>query len=203
MRKILTAALILLFAGVTLYGQNYSRREKRFAENVLKKTVNVILAAQKTVQNGRVYTGDLAKAVRHQRFAKFLLENGKYDRAVRQSLRARQLAYAAMKANRARYRENFDRDERRIFITLNINDLDVEINRDMPRDRIDDRDRGRDRDRDRDRDRGRDRIDDRNRDRDRDERNNRDAAKDRDRDEKRYSDKDEDIVDLNIKVDIQ
>lgn len=98
--------------------------EKREARKVLKRTTSVMVAAQKTVKRHKVYTGDLARAYQHQKFAKTLFANGEYERSVRQSLRARQLAYMAMQANKTRYKEDYDRDERNYRQDMKNDDLD-------------------------------------------------------------------------------
>ncbi|MCC7301434.1 MAG: hypothetical protein IT233_02220 [Bacteroidia bacterium] len=74
--------------------------EKHHARKVLHRTAVVIFHAHKWVKQGKNYTGDLAKAIAHQRFAKKLYAQGKYHRAIHQSRVARLYAIKAIKANK-------------------------------------------------------------------------------------------------------
>lgn len=75
---------------------------KEKALNVLMRTNRVIGFGHMAVKRGHVYTGDLAKAVRHERFAKKLYLEGMYHKAILHSRRARLLAMEAIKANRVK-----------------------------------------------------------------------------------------------------
>lgn len=70
------------------------------AHRVLVKTAFVIHHAYKLVKENKVYTGNLARAIAHQRYARKLYREGKYVRAMHQSRRARYLALLAIKANK-------------------------------------------------------------------------------------------------------
>ena len=70
------------------------------AKKVIRRTAIVILHAHKKVKEGKVYTGNLARAIAHQKFARKLYREGKYARAIHQSRRARRLAILAIKANK-------------------------------------------------------------------------------------------------------
>lgn len=74
--------------------------KKHQAKRIIRKTAVVILVAHKKVNEGKVYTGNLARAVSHQKFALHLYREGKYFRAIHHSRRARMLALAAIKANK-------------------------------------------------------------------------------------------------------
>lgn len=76
------------------------RADKLHAKRVLRRTAIVIRHAQTCVRDNKNYTGDLAKSVAHQRFARKLYFEGKYLRAMHQSRRARQLAILSIKANK-------------------------------------------------------------------------------------------------------
>jgi hypothetical protein len=67
---------------------------------ILRRTAIVILAAQKNVRENRVYTGNLARAIAHQRFARRLFLRGFYLRAIHHSRRARMLAFMSIRANK-------------------------------------------------------------------------------------------------------
>lgn len=70
------------------------------ARKCIRRTAVVIVHADKVVKQNKVYTGNLAKAIRHQRYARFLFRQGKFVRAIHQSRRARQLAFLAIQANK-------------------------------------------------------------------------------------------------------
>ncbi len=74
--------------------------EKFQARKVLHRTAVVVFHAHKLVKQNKNYTGDLAKAIAHQRFAKKLYVQGKYYRAIHQSRVARMYALKAIKANK-------------------------------------------------------------------------------------------------------
>ena len=74
--------------------------EKFQARKVLHRTAVVVFHAHKLVKQNKNYTGDLAKSIAHQRYAKKLYAQGKYYRAVHQSRVARIYALKAIKANK-------------------------------------------------------------------------------------------------------
>ncbi len=71
------------------------------AQKVLKRTQFVILKAKIAVNKGQNYTGDLAKAVAHQKQAKkfYLMKNP--NRAILHSRQARMYAFKTLQANKA------------------------------------------------------------------------------------------------------
>ena len=73
--------------------------DKVHARRVIRRTAYVILEAQKKVKENKVYTGNLARAIAHQRYARRLYLQGNYLRAMHQSRRARRLAILAIQAN--------------------------------------------------------------------------------------------------------
>lgn len=83
------------------------------SKRVIRRTAVVVLAAQAAVKDGKVYTGNLARAVAHQRFARSLWRRGMYLRAIHQSRRARVLALMAINANKGTVKAdyNFDKEE--------------------------------------------------------------------------------------------
>lgn len=99
-KTILIAAFVFagLFESVAA-GQPRSK-EKMIAQRVIRKTGLVIRAAHKKVKENKNFTGDLSKAVRHQRFAKRLYAAGYYGRSIHHSRIARVLAIRAIKANK-------------------------------------------------------------------------------------------------------
>ena len=74
--------------------------KKDQARHVIRKTALIIMVAHKKVKEGKVYTGDLARAIAHQKFAIKLFRAGEFYRAIHHSRRARFLAIQAIKANK-------------------------------------------------------------------------------------------------------
>ncbi len=70
------------------------------ARKCIRRTAVVLVHAQKKLKENKVYTGNMVKAVRHQRYARFLFRQGKFVRAIHQSRRARQLAFLVIQANK-------------------------------------------------------------------------------------------------------
>ena len=104
MLRITTLALSLLFLipGIANAQKNKPSKpgQKIIAHRVLVKTAFVIHHAYKKVKENKVYTGNLARAMRHQKYARMLYRQGKYVRAMHQSRRARYFALLAIKANK-------------------------------------------------------------------------------------------------------
>jgi hypothetical protein len=59
-----------------------------------------------------VYTGDLSAAIAHQHMAIRLYREGEYERAIHQCMDARNFAFAAMRANKAEIRAEWQFDQR-------------------------------------------------------------------------------------------
>lgn len=76
------------------------KADKIHARRVIRRTAYVIVAAQKKVKENKNYTGDLARAIAHQRYARKLYFQGKFLRAMHQSRRARYFAILAIQANK-------------------------------------------------------------------------------------------------------
>jgi hypothetical protein len=71
------------------------------AKTVIHRTSGVIIEGQRDEARGRVYTGDnLSASIAHQHLAIRLFQQGKFERAINQSIRARNLAFAVIRANR-------------------------------------------------------------------------------------------------------
>lgn len=110
--KLLTILLFLLGIGISenAFAQRGPRTprqkaavrkaDKIHARRVIRRTAYVILAAQKKVKENKNYTGDLARAIAHQRYARKLYFQGKFLRAMHQSRRARHFAILAIQANK-------------------------------------------------------------------------------------------------------
>lgn len=144
---LLTIALLTFGAFTTLDAQRgprarknhpvaAHRADKLHAKRVLRRTAIVIRHAQTCLQTNKNYTGDLAKSVAHQRFARKLYFEGKYMRAMHQSRRARQLAMLSIKANKGTEptgaaNEKEDEDIMNSE-TVSDADLDKELDTSMP-----------------------------------------------------------------------
>jgi hypothetical protein len=104
--------LLLLFIGLGISENANAQRtrtprqkaarkaDKIHARRVIRRTAYVIVTAQKKVKENKNYTGDLARAVAHQRYARKLYFQGKFLRAMHQSRRARHFAILAIQANK-------------------------------------------------------------------------------------------------------
>ena len=117
--------------------------KKEQTKRVIRRTTVVILVAHKKVKEGKVYTGNLAKAIAHQKFARKLYRNGKFFRAIHHSRRARHLAILAIKANKGaesndmRYSKE---DEESMKGGPTDADLDAELAKEMPGESMKDED---------------------------------------------------------------
>ena len=88
--------ILLLTAGEIIAQPVIRNRTRKF----LNRTSLVIIAAKKELAEGKNYTGDFAKAVAHQKYARKLFIGGFYQRAAFHSHRARMLAFAVIKSNK-------------------------------------------------------------------------------------------------------
>ena len=109
--------------------------KKEQAKRVLRRTAAVIIIAHKKVKEGHVYTGNLARAIAHQKFARRLYREGKYFRAIHQSRRAKFLAVLAIKANKGAQTSEMNyskEDESAMKKGPSDEDLDKEVLKEMP-----------------------------------------------------------------------
>ncbi len=74
--------------------------KKIHAHRVIRRTAVVIIHAHKKVKETKNYTGDLARAIAHQKFARKLYRRGMYLRAIHHSRLARLYAIKSIKANK-------------------------------------------------------------------------------------------------------
>ncbi len=117
--------LVLFFIGITIpdaQAQIGARRRGKAAKagspvlrikskRVVRRTAIVLIAAHNNLKQGKVYTGNFAKAVRHQRYARFLWRRGFYLRAIHQSRVARLFALSVIKANKGVAQASYDFDK--------------------------------------------------------------------------------------------
>ncbi len=93
---LLLSALMILISSFS-FAQPGKRRH---AHRAIRRTAVVLVYAHKQVKENKNFTGDLARAVRHQRYARFLFKQGHFARAIHHSRRARLLAFSSINANK-------------------------------------------------------------------------------------------------------
>lgn len=142
--------LLLLFLGTGVFQKIEAQRgprarrhaaavhqaDKMHAKRVIRRSAIVIRHAQVCLQENKNYTGDLARAIAHQRYARKLYFQGNYLRAMHQSRRARQFAMLSIQANKgtepagsANEKEDEDiMNQQKVSDT----DLDAEVEKDSP-----------------------------------------------------------------------
>lgn len=92
-----TIIALMLVLGFSAF---ISPAERIAAKKCIRRTTVVMMHAHKLLKEHKVYTGNMVKSVRHQRYARFLFRQGKFVRAIHQSRRARQLAFLVIQANK-------------------------------------------------------------------------------------------------------
>jgi len=108
------------------------------ARAAIKKTVVVIHAAHKKVKENKVYTGNLARSVAHQRFARKLYLQGHYLRAINHTRRARMLAFLALKANKGEVPKDAEMAQDEVKSMPADSSLDAELLKEMPKETMKD-----------------------------------------------------------------
>jgi hypothetical protein len=129
MKKIMMLTLIaLMIAPAIAQKKGPKPNYKANAKRVIAVTQVVIHKTKKAVKENKVYTGNLAKAIRHQRFARKLFAQGKYIRAMHQSRRARYFAKLAYAANKGADSDdmNFSKEDDDLMNTNPVNDTDLD-----------------------------------------------------------------------------
>ncbi len=101
MKKHFSLLLIIAFALICQTNNLFAQGGKHEAKAFLNRTNGIIMKAKGAVEVGKVYTGDVVKAVHHQKYARQMFKEGKYMKAIHHSYRARLLAFEAIKANKA------------------------------------------------------------------------------------------------------
>jgi len=84
--------VMLIFALVGVMQVNAQPTMKEKARHVISRTAHVIYAAHKATVAHHQFTGNLQRAVVHQRLAINFYRDGKYGKAIAHSIRARELA---------------------------------------------------------------------------------------------------------------
>lgn len=110
--------------------------DKVHARRVIRRTAIVIRHAHTLVKENKNYTGDLAKSVAHQRYARKLYFEGRYLRAMHQSRRGRQLAILSIQANKGTEPAGSanEKEDEDIMNAEKVSDadLDTELDKNMP-----------------------------------------------------------------------
>lgn len=102
------AALVVVLIIATAANVSAARVSRDASKQMLNRTNIVLLAAQAELKAGQVYTGNLAKAIAHQRYANTLWEEGYYSDAVYHSRRARILALSVINLNNGIIKAGYD-----------------------------------------------------------------------------------------------
>ncbi|MFI5204018.1 MAG: hypothetical protein ACHQF2_05930, partial [Flavobacteriales bacterium] len=93
--------LIVGLIGYVSYGNSsVNPKHRKASKDAIRRTAVVLRHAHKKVKENKVYTGNLLKAVRHQRAARTFWKAGRYGRALWHTRKSRQLAFLAIKANK-------------------------------------------------------------------------------------------------------
>ncbi len=117
------------------------KMEMRNATKVLRKTNIVIISAHKAVQKSKSNTGNLSKAIAHQKLAKKMLKGHRVHSAVNHSKIARVYAFKAIRLNRGEMKGewNFTKEENEIMGgKVSDADLEQELKEEMPNANTDD-----------------------------------------------------------------
>lgn len=136
----LLVLFILAASAPDLQAQRYRRTGKASgpvirvkSKRVLRRTAVVMLAAHADLKRGKVYTGDFARAVRHQRYAVFLWRRGFYARSIHHSRRARMLAINVIQANKGTVQPSYKMDKEEDSLSKNTpsdSQLDTDLKND-------------------------------------------------------------------------
>lgn len=112
--KFLPLTLLLVFLlGIALPADAQGPRRGGVAlrvksKKVIRRTAVTLFAAQKELKQHKIYTGNFARAVAHQRFARSLWRRGMFIRAIHHSRRARMLAKSVIIANKGAVKAEMD-----------------------------------------------------------------------------------------------
>ncbi len=141
-KGLLSGFIILLCASAVLSAAPQRGREARKgqARTAIKKTAMIIHMAQKKVREHRVYTGDFARSVAHQRFAKKQYAQGHFLRAIHHTSRARLLAINSLRANRGKVPADAEIAANDMKSMPDDSSLDAELQKEMPGQTVNDAD---------------------------------------------------------------
>ena len=135
MKTIKRLLLLLMLPSFAAFTYSEPSIKKEQAKRVIRKTAMIIMVAHRKVKDGKVYTGDLAHAIAHQKFAIKLFRAGDYFRAIHHSRRARFFAVEAIKANKGAEMEEWKltrEEERDMANGPKDEELDKNVLKEMP-----------------------------------------------------------------------
>ena len=135
MKTIKRLLLLLMLPSFAAFTYSEPSIKKEQAKRVIRKTAMIIMVAHRKVKDGKVYTGDLAHAIAHQKFAIKLFRAGDYFRAIHHSRRARFFAVEAIKANKGAEMEEWKLTKEEEGYTVNgpkDEELDKNLLKEMP-----------------------------------------------------------------------
>lgn len=122
--------LFILLLSVFFVGAQ-AQPPKAKVKTYLNRTNAVIHHAKNVVKTGKVYTGDLVKAVEHQKFAKKMFLAGDLKKAMNHSHRARMFAHKAIAANKGKLPEKMKSNKNEQALEKEVVDND-ELDADVP-----------------------------------------------------------------------
>ena len=109
--------VVLLFSGAGISAQmanatspKASPNIKLHSHNAVTQTALIIKDAQATVKRGKVYSGNLAKAVNQQNLAVTFYNKSEYIKAIHHTRYARKLAVGTIRANRGKVATSMEND---------------------------------------------------------------------------------------------
>ena len=118
--KTILLALIILGATNLSAQKSNSKPGKKRTAKFINKTNRILLATGNKVHKHKVYTGYLAKAKKHQRKAITFYNKNNTRKAVRQSYKARRLAFLAFKANKGKIQKKWRLNDKEKKMLKNI-----------------------------------------------------------------------------------
>ena len=124
--------LSLILFGILVSTNAYAQfGDRSAAYRFINRTNKIIRHAGRVVKRHKNFTGDLAKSIEHQKYAKKLYLSGEYKRSIFHSQRARNLARIAIKVNKGKMDNSMDllNDEVNLIAGIPSDDvLDKEAN---------------------------------------------------------------------------
>lgn len=144
--RILKSVFLFTFMTLTLFSVDELLAQPRLrmkAHRVIRRTAITIIAARKDVKTGKVYTGNYARSVAHQKYARMLYRQGAFLRSIHHSRKARMLAVLAIRANKgsAVKEGSFTAEEEELMKNSPSDDeLEKELMKAMPNEKMKDED---------------------------------------------------------------
>lgn len=115
--------------------KNVTTNVQNKAIKVLKRTNHVIVDAKKAVNKYKVYSGDLSRALHHQKLAKKLMNHNKVNQSMQHSRIAREYAFKSIKVNKGTINKEYEfTQEEKNFMGKNTpnDELDADLKSQTP-----------------------------------------------------------------------